>query len=136
MQPLVKAGVDFCANDVPPPPGLALRMARPARIHEQEQPHRFHYIVEWADHRRLKQADITRELGVDKSTVSRWFKGALPSEMHLIALAGLFAADEPAALFRDPDDDWMARLLRGRTAEERQRVRTILEAALPPREAA
>jgi transcriptional regulator with XRE-family HTH domain len=86
-----------------------------------------HYVPEWARHRRVRQTDIARALNVDKSTVSRWFDGALPAEIHLIALAGYLEAEEPAALFRHPDDDWLARLLRGRSDTERQRAIKMIQ---------
>ena len=102
-------------------------MARPVRIHSGKQPLRFHYIPEWAKHRHLRQCDIARALNVDKSTVSRWFDGSLPVEAHLIALTGVFGADEPAALFRHPDDDWIARFFRGLSEAARKRARAALE---------
>jgi transcriptional regulator with XRE-family HTH domain len=128
-QQTVKAIDAFGANDWPRLPPVALRMGRPTRTDRR----RFHYIVEWAEHRRLTQADIMRALGVDKSTVSRWFSGSIPSEMYLIPLTALLTGDgdEPAALFRHPDDDWMARLLRGRTADEERRIKAMIEAAFP-----
>jgi hypothetical protein len=43
--------------------------------------------------------------------------------------------DEPAALFRHPDDDWLARFFRGKSEEERYRIRQILEAAFPTKKA-
>jgi hypothetical protein len=62
-------------------------MARP-----RKQPGRLHYIPEWAERRGLRQADVVEGLQgrVDKSTVSRWFAGALPVSEHLEALQGLF----------------------------------------------
>ena len=110
-------------------------MPRPAKIHSGKQPRRLHYVVEWAARRQLRQADICRELSVDKSTVSRWFDGTLPSEVHLLALTGLFGLDEPVSLFRHPDDDWLSRLLRGRSEDERRRIKAMLEAAFPPKAA-
>lgn len=96
---------------------------------------RIHYIPEWASKRGLIQADIVREIGVDKSTVSRWFDGMLPSDVHLVALSDLLELDEPAALFRHPDEDWLSRLLRGRTEDERKRILVMIEAAFPRRAA-
>ena|SRR3990167_2127523 len=94
---------------------------------------RLHYIPEWAERRGLRQADIVEALGgaVDKSTVSRWFAGTLPVREHLEALQGLFGLEEMAALFRHPDDDWLARFFRSRTEDERYRIRQMLEAAFP-----
>jgi transcriptional regulator with XRE-family HTH domain len=106
-------------------------MGRPTKIHHGKQPHRLHYIIEWAERRGRKQADIVRGLDVDKSTVSRWFDGTIPSDTHLIALADYLEAGEPAALFRHPDDDWLARFFRERSQDEASRMRAMLEAAFP-----
>jgi hypothetical protein len=131
MQLLSSNPYAFCANDLPMLAPLRCVMARPTRIHHGKQPRRLHYLVEWAARRGQKQADIVRGLGVDKSTVSRWFDGAVPSEVHLIALADYLEAEEPAALFRHPDDDWLARFFRERSQDEADRMKAMLEAAFP-----
>ena len=107
-------------------------MARPIR-RQADKEIRLHFIPEWAERRGLRQADLVDALGgaVDKSTVSRWFSGTLPARDHLAALQGLFELEEASALFRHPDDDWLARFFRSRTEEERYRIRQILEAAFP-----
>ena len=94
-----------------------LHMTQVTKIHSQKRPVRFHFIDEWSAKRGLRQVDLVRELPVDKSTVSRWFAGSLPKEEHLAALAELFQI-EVSALFRHPDDDWIARLLQGRSKED------------------
>ena len=132
----VKRKVAPSANDTPVPPELALRMAKLATIHTGKTPIRLHYIVEWARHRHQRQADIVNGLGVDKATVSRWFAGSVPSERHLIALAGYLEAEEPVALFRHPDDDWIARLLSRGTEKQRARIMRALRALLEESEAA
>ncbi len=109
-----------------------LHMAQIPRIHAGKTPIRLHFIKEWAARRNLKQVDIVRELPVDKSTVSRWFKGSLPSEEHLISLAALLHT-EVTGLFRHPDDDWIARLLQGRSEDEIRRIAQIVELSLPRR---
>ena len=134
MQPLSSTCVAFGFNDAGTLAWLPLRMPRPTSIHAGKQPQRLHFIVEWAERRHLTQADISRELEVDKSSVSRWFAGTLPAEKHLLALAALLRIDVPG-LFRHPDDDWLARFLRGRDEAERARIRATLEAAFPPRAA-
>lgn len=101
-------------------------------IHGSKTPPRMHYIVEWADRRNLKQVDLVKALGVDKGTVSRWFDGTLPRPDHLVALAEVFQIDVPA-LFRHPDDDWIARLLQHRSADEKQRIAQIIELTVPLR---
>src|SRR5690348_11069594 len=89
-------------------------MGRPPRIHRGKAPHRIHYIPEWAAKRGFKKAAVARAVGVDKSSVTRWWKGAVPEWAHLEALAGLLGAERPNDLFMHPDEDWMYRLLRGR----------------------
>lgn len=100
------------------------------RIHRGKQPRRPHFIREWAERRGLEQKDLARELGADKSVVSRWYSGASPSVEWQDRLAHLFSC-EPDALFRHPDDDWMSRFLRDRPADEIERIRHTLEVAFP-----
>ncbi|MFC6487328.1 helix-turn-helix domain-containing protein [Nitratireductor sp. GCM10026969] len=105
-------------------------MSNPVRIHTDKEPVRKHYIAEWAARRNLKRADIAREIGADKSLVTRWFQGKLPSDHYLERLAALFHTTTDG-LFRHPDDDWLATFFRERNEEERQRARRILESAFP-----
>jgi transcriptional regulator with XRE-family HTH domain len=105
-------------------------MAKPVQIHRSKQPRRPHYIEEWAEKRNLAQADLARELGADKSVVSRWFSGTSPSLDWQERLAALFHV-EREALFRHPDEDWLARKLRRHTKEERERIIKMVEAAFP-----
>ena len=74
-------------------------MGRPSRIYKGRTPHRIHFIPEWAERRGLKQADVARELAVDKSSVSRWWKGALPETQHLEPLARFLGAEQIGDLF-------------------------------------
>lgn len=109
-----------------------LRMAQISQIHAGKTPPRIHHIEDWAERRNMKQVDIVKALGVDKATVSRWFDGTLPRQDHLVALADMFQIDVQA-LFRHPDDDWIAKLLRGSSAEEKQRIAQIIELSIPSR---
>lgn len=134
---VVKPDVAFCANDPEPRPGVLLRMSqhktrfsRADQIHRGKTPIRRHYLPERAEARGLSQADIARELGVEKSTVSRWFAGTIPDDKNLDRLEALLQS-EPGDLFRDPHDDWMTRFLRGRAQDELDRIRATLEAAFP-----
>lgn len=104
------------------------------RVFGQKQPRRPHYIAEWADARGLKQADLAKELNADKSLVSRWFHGSTPGIDWQEKLAAFFAV-EPEALFRHPDDDWLARFLQNRPRDEIDRIKNTLEAAFPRRKA-
>uniref|UniRef100_UPI003BAB6059 helix-turn-helix domain-containing protein n=1 Tax=Stappia sp. TaxID=1870903 RepID=UPI003BAB6059 len=108
-----------------------LHMGSTPKIHAGKQPPRIHFIAEWAEKRGLTQADIVRITGIDKSNVSRWFKGVVPRHDHMIVLVECLALETPNDLFRHPDDDWIARLFRDRSQEERERMIATLEAAFP-----
>ncbi|QMV00132.1 XRE family transcriptional regulator [Devosia sp. D6-9] len=132
-QRCVKRNLASSANDPAYEAGVVLRMAKLSKIHEGKTPPRIHFIVEWAEKRSLSQADIVREIGADKSVVSRWFSGSLPSEKYLEPLAALFST-EVTGLFRHPDDDWMVRFLQERSLDELTRIKQTLEAAFPRNE--
>lgn len=94
-------------------------------------PRRPHFIPEWAERRGYEtQAGLAEALSADKSVVSRWYSGTSPSEQWQKKLAALFHC-EREALFRHPDDDWMARFFRDRDDHEMQRIKQMLEAAFP-----
>ena len=105
-------------------------MSEVTTIHKSKQPRRPHFIPEWAELRNLSQADLAREIGADKSVVSRWFNGTTPGLDWQKKLAALFHC-EPEALFRHPDDDWISRFFQNRSQEERERMKALLEAAFP-----
>ena len=102
-------------------------MVQVTRIHGNKRPpDQRHFIPEWAAHRGLRQVDIVQETGIDKGTVSRWWRGVTPSYEHQDVLAALFRTDRPG-LFRHPDDDWLARFFRNRSEADKERARRILE---------
>lgn len=101
-------------------------MNNPNAIHADKTPVRIHFIVEWAERRNLKQADIVREIGADKGLVSRWFDGTVPKGEYLEKLAELFGTDVHG-LFRHPDDDWLAKLFRDKSEAERERAINMLK---------
>lgn len=104
------------------------------RIHRGKQPRRPHFIPEWAEKCGFEdQADLVEEIGADKSVVSRWYAGASPGEEWQLKLAAAFGHEgEPEIIFRHPDDDWLTRFFRGRSKDEIERAKTMLEAAFPP----
>ena len=85
--------------------------------------------------RGLSQADLARELGADKSVVSRWYSGTAPGLEWQERLASLFFNDptDTESLFRHPDNDWMARFFQGRSMDEVERIKATLETAFPKR---
>ena len=105
-------------------------MAKVTKIHGSKTPKRAHYIPEWAERRSMIQADICRETGVDKSTVSRWFEGSLPKGDNLSIVAGVLSI-EPEQIFRHPDDDWLSALFAERSEDEKKRIIAMIEAAFP-----
>lgn len=104
-------------------------MARPKRP-DPENRIRLHFINEWAERRNMSQKDIAELLDVDPGTVSRWFAGALPAEMHLPRIAAMLEIDL-CDLFREPYNNWLARFFERRNQEEKQRIRTVLKAMFP-----
>lgn len=106
------------------------RMAQIETIHASKQPRRPHFIREWAEKRGLEQADLVRDLGADKGVVSRWYSGSSPGVDWQEKLAAYFGCT-PDALFRHPDDDWMAKFFAGRKREEIDRIKHMLEVAFP-----
>jgi transcriptional regulator with XRE-family HTH domain len=94
-------------------------------IHIDKTPIRVHFIVEWAEKRNLKQADIVREIGADKGLVSRWFQGTVPKPEYLEKLAALFGTDIHG-IFRHPDDDWLAKFFRDKTEQQREHAIEML----------
>lgn len=102
-----------------------------AEIHKGKQPHRPHYVREWAELRGYRtQAELVAALDIDKSVVSRWYNGASPSLEWQEKLAALFEC-EREALFRHPDDDWFSKFFQGRSRDELERMKIALEASFP-----
>lgn len=100
-------------------------------IQKDKQPTRPHHIADWAELRRMSQADLAEALGADKSVISRWFSGSTPSTKWQQALADVLRCGAPEALFRHPNDDWLSQFLRGRTQPEVERIKATLETAFP-----
>jgi transcriptional regulator with XRE-family HTH domain len=102
---------------------IKLRMAQITRIHSGKNSFRMHYIPEWSEFRGLRQTDLVEATGLEKSTISRWFKGAMPkTREHMEAIAVALQLPEPDSFLRHPQDDWMARQLRGKTEEDVERL--------------
>lgn len=70
---------------------------------------------------------------IDKSQVYRWLKGQLPQPTTQRRLAEALGLDDPADLLRPPLDDWFVQFFAGRSADELERLRQMLEAAFPPK---
>lgn len=101
-------------------------MTEPTQIHAGKTPKRVHYIAEWAEKRGLKQADIAKEIGADKGLVSRWLSGTIPKAGYLKQLRDLFHAEEVSSLFRHPDDDWIAKMFRDKSDQQKDQAMEML----------
>jgi transcriptional regulator with XRE-family HTH domain len=126
----VKRRVAFRANDAKRLKNYARVMGRPSKIHGGKTPHRIIFIKEWADKYSLEPADFIENLGVDKSTVSRWFAGQVPAEANLPRLAAYLHCDV-ADLFRPPGDDWLRRFFQHRAEEEIEHIKRAMETTFP-----
>jgi transcriptional regulator with XRE-family HTH domain len=115
---LVNADVAYELNYLPIGTWQELHMAQVPKIHHGKTPPRIHYIAEWAEKRGKKQVDFVEAIGADKGTISRWFAGRLPEQPYLLKIAEFLAVDEPADLFRSPDDNWFKRIFEGRSKKE------------------
>lgn len=83
--------------------------------------------------RNMTVEDVVEEIGVDRSTVYRWInKGQLPQPAWQEKLGALFRID-PEELTRHPDEDWLSRFFKGRSDEEKDRIKQAMELAWPPR---
>lgn len=105
-------------------------MSNVTKIHNMKQGRRPHFVPDWCEKRGYSQADLAKKIEADPGLVSRWFKGSTPSAEYQAKMAALFDCDEES-LFRHPDDDWMAKFLKGRSSEEVDRVKILLETAFP-----
>lgn len=120
-------------------------MSEPTRIHQGKEPVRRHFLKEWLDERNMSPMDLLAALNdedrsldlppIDKSQVYRWIKGQLPQEAMQVRIAAALNLDEPEDLQRSPEDDWLAKMFKAMTAEEKDRARKLLEAAFPRKSA-
>jgi hypothetical protein len=104
------------------------RPSRITRIHAGKTPMRRHFIAERAELLGLRQVDFVEEMGVDKGTVSKWFGGSIPQGENLDRVAAILQLEEVGQIFDDPNDDWLTRMLRGRSKAQKDTIRRMLEA--------
>ncbi|MEY9098865.1 transcriptional regulator with XRE-family HTH domain [Sinorhizobium fredii] len=100
-------------------------MSNIKHLHVVDMPERLHFVPEWAQRKGMKQVEVALRIGATQGLVSRWFAGTVPSTDYLQKLADLFGTDIHG-LFRHPDEEWIARLLRGRSPAERQKAVEML----------
>lgn len=117
-------------------------MAKETRIHQNKQPIRRHFIAEWMEEKDISPVELLELLNdpdrsseypeIDKSQVYRWLKGQLPQPaMQKRIAAALGFDDDPGALLRPPEMDWISEFFKERSLDELQKIRTVLETAFP-----
>lgn len=133
----VNPNVASADNDCDKASGVPLRMSQRkiATIHQGKTPQRIHFVVEWAELRGKIQADFAKDGVADKSTVSRWYDGQLPTEGNLGKIADYLGLDDVNSLFRHPDDDWIRKALQNRDKDERDRIKATIQMAFPEKTA-
>lgn len=106
-------------------------------IYSKRQPRRPHYLREWVERREFEtDAAFAEAVGADKSVVSRWMDEDNPSTpgREWVLKLGIFFGDQddPADIFRHPDDDWIAKFFRDRRPEEIEHIKKSMETTFPP----
>lgn len=120
----------FLASFMSLPNANIRKMEESAKTAAKKQPRRPHYIKEWAQTLGLSQTELAEAIEADKSQVTRWYKGASPSEDYQNRLASLF--DCPVeSIFRHPDEAWLTEFIAGRDQDEINRIKAMLEAGFP-----
>lgn len=124
-------------------------MAKPAQIHKGKRPFRRHYLREWLDERDMEPMELLDALNeaasmespiIDKSQVYRWLKGALPHPPTQIRIAAALelldpetGEPDPQMLMVHPAQVWMALKIRGRSQDDIERMKQMIDLAFPSR---
>jgi transcriptional regulator with XRE-family HTH domain len=110
-----------------------------AQIYANRTPRRPHYLHALMERHGVTRADIVEALDVDKSQLSRWLdedRPSTPSPEWARKLGEFFGKGHDVVdIFTDPDVDWLSRLLRDRSADEKERIKAMIEAAFPAKRA-
>lgn len=117
-------------------------MAKITKIHQNKRTVRRHFLAEWLEARNMKPMDLVELLNdpdrsadfaeVDKAQVYRWLKGQMPqAAMQMRIAAALGFEDDPTKFLRPPEADWVMDFFEGRSREELERMKTMLQAAFP-----
>lgn len=109
------------------------------QIYARRQPRRPHYLGRLMERYGVSRGDLIETLEIDKSQLSRWLdekRPQTPSPHWAEKLGEYFGqGGDPVDIFADPDMDWMARFLQGRSRDEVDRMKAMLEAAFPAKRA-
>jgi len=90
--------------------------------------------------RALNDAATMDQGEIDKSQVYRWLKGQLPHGPTLMRIAATLDLTDPTTgepnpemLMAHPAQDWITMKLQGRSRDEVERLKSLIELALPDR---
>lgn len=110
-----------------------------AQIYANRQPRRPHYLAQLMERYGVTRAEVVEAIDVDKSQLSRWLdvqRPSTPSPEWARKLGEFFGKDHDTVdIFTDPDVDWLSRLLKDRSADEKERIKAMIEAAFPAKRA-
>lgn len=109
-----------------------------AAIYAKRQPTRPHYLKRLMERRSVSRAMLIEGIGVDKGLLSKWLdekKPSTPGTRWARELGEFFALspdpEDFVDIFADPDVDRVQRFLKGRPADEIDRIMATLETAFP-----
>jgi hypothetical protein len=101
----------------------------------QRQPRRPHYLAKYMERHGVRRTEIIGATGVDKASLSKWLapvRPATPSPEWANRLGEFFERyGGPVDIFVDPDVAWFARMIQGRSPDEVERMKKMLELAFP-----
>ena len=119
-------------------PAKKPQTAPPVAIYSKRQPSKPHYLARLMARQNVTRSDLMKELGIDKSQLSRWLdetRPATPSPEWAHKLGQYFSPgpdeDDFVDIFADPDVQWIAKKLQGRSDEEKARIIAMIDAAFP-----
>lgn len=104
------------------------------QIYARRQLRRPHYLAQLMERHGVERAEIIEATGVDKSLLSRWLddeKPSTPGPDWANKLGEFFGKGGDAVdIFSDPDSDWLARRLQGKSEQEKKRIIELLDTTL------
>lgn len=114
----------------------------PVVIYAGRQPKRPHYLAKLMERHEKDRSDLIEDLGIDKSTLSRWLdpdRPSTPSEKWAKKLGRYFASgpedEDFVDIFTNPSAHRFQKITKGRSEEEIDRMLATLEAAFPAKRA-
>jgi transcriptional regulator with XRE-family HTH domain len=89
-----------------------------------------HFIPDWLVHRNRIAAELAKETGADKGTVSRWVNGEIPSKRYIKKVAG-FLECNVNDLFHHPKELPLINKFRAQDDDGQERFANVVNNAFP-----